>query len=200
MILFIAERHLILLTIFESHHTALSKSLSDPINVAWLLREECMITREVVNGVESASPTIPKQREVLLAAVKGAIQTEPNHLQIFATTLNRLPTTSNLSLASAIQVDIGKRIIGLVCSLVTHIYPLDKYFPLPEVGVTSKAPLSISPLIPSPSISPPISPPSVSSPVLSPTPAPSVLSLSQVPITSSGKSKIVAIDYKNHYC
>lgn len=86
---------------------------------------------------------------------------------------------------------------------------LDKYFPLPEVGITSNtdesnAPPSISPLIPSPSISPPILPPSVPSPVLSPTPAPSmspsVLSPSQVPITSSGKSKIVAVDYKNHYC
>ena len=71
-----------------------------------------MITREVVNGVESASPSIPKQREVLLAAVKGAIQTEPMHLQRFATTLSRLHTTSNLSLAGAIQVDIGKRIIA----------------------------------------------------------------------------------------
>ena len=69
-----------------------------------------MITREVVNGVESASPSIPKQREVLLAAIKGAIQTEPNHLQRFATALSRLPT--NLSLAGAIQVDIGKRIIA----------------------------------------------------------------------------------------
>lgn len=210
MILFIAERHLILLTIFESHHNALSESLSDPINVVWLLHGERMITREVVNGVESASPSIPKQREVLLAAIKGVIQTEPNHLQRFAIALSRLPTTSNLSLGSAIQVDIGKRIISLVYSLVTHIYPLDKYFPLPKVGVTSntdesKIPSpSISPLIPPPSISPPISPPSVPSPVLSPTPAPSmspsVLSPSQVPIKSSGKSKIVAIDYKNHYC
>ena len=71
-----------------------------------------MITREVVNEVESASPSIPTQREVLLAAIKEVIQTEPNHLQRFATTLSRLPTTSNLSLASAIQVDIGKRIIA----------------------------------------------------------------------------------------
>ena len=110
MILFIAERHLILLAIFEIHHTALSESLSDPINVAWLLHGELVITREVVNGVESASPSIPKQREVLLAAIKGAIQTDPNHLQRFATALSRLHTTSNLNLASAIQVDIGKRI------------------------------------------------------------------------------------------
>ena len=71
-----------------------------------------MITREVVNGVESASPSIPKQREVLLAAIKGAIQTEPMHLQRFATALSKFATTSNLSLASAIQVDIGKRIIA----------------------------------------------------------------------------------------
>lgn len=114
LILFIAELHpLIFLNIFESHHTALSKSLSDPINVAWLLYgEERMITREVVNGVESASPSIPKQREVLLAAIKGAIQTEPIHLQRFATALSRLPTTNNLSLGSTIQVDIGKRIIA----------------------------------------------------------------------------------------
>ena len=113
MILFIAERPLILLNIFESHHTALSESLSDPINVVWLLHgEQRMITREVVNGVESASPSIPKQREVLLAAIKGAIQTEPIHLQRFATTLSRLPTTCNLSLGSAIQVAIGKRIIA----------------------------------------------------------------------------------------
>ena len=112
MILFIAERHLILLTIFENHHDALSESLSDPINVAWLLHGERMITREVVNGVESGSPSIPKQREVLLAAIKEVLKTEPNHLQRFATALNKFATTCNLSLASAIQVDIGKRIIA----------------------------------------------------------------------------------------
>ena len=112
MILFIAECHLIFLTIFESHHNALSESLSDPINVAWLLHEERVITREVVNGVESASPSIPKQREVLLAAIKEVIQYEPAHLQRFTTALRRLPTTCNLSLASAIQIDIGKRIIA----------------------------------------------------------------------------------------
>ena len=147
-----------------------------------------MITREVVNGVESASPSIPKQCEVLLAAIKEVIQTEPNHLQRFATTLSKFATTSNLSLASAIQVDIGKRIIG--CSLVRYTL-LDKYFPL-EVGITSNTnepPPSTSPLIPLPNIPPPSIPlPSISPvSVLSPIPAPSILSPSQMSITSSGK-------------
>ena len=96
-----------MINIFESHYTALSESLSDPINVAWLLYgPERVITREVVTRVESARP-IPKQREVLLAAIKAAIQAEPNHLQTFAAALCKL-STSNIKLGRAIQVDIGK--------------------------------------------------------------------------------------------
>ena len=98
---------------------------------------------------------------------------------------------------------------------------LDKYFPPPEVRITSNTdepPPSTSPLTPSPSISPfpstsppSISPPSISSLIPSPSisspiaslsvlPASSALPLSQMPTASSGKSAIIAVDYEYHPC
>ena len=84
----------------------MSDSLSDPVNTAWLLYQERMITREVVTRVESASPSIPKQREVLLTAVKEAVLSESNNLQLFACVLCKL--SNNVRLGQAIHNDIGK--------------------------------------------------------------------------------------------
>ena len=43
-----------------------SHSLCDSVNVIRMLYGERVITWQVVTSVESASPSIPKQREVLL--------------------------------------------------------------------------------------------------------------------------------------
>ena len=105
---FIERPHIFVVTIFNNHHSLLLRSLSDPINVAWLLYEEHVIARESVTSVESASPSVSKQREVLLTAVKEVIQAKPNHLQTFATALCKSPTHTNAYLGQAIQDDYSK--------------------------------------------------------------------------------------------
>ena len=63
----------------------------------------------MVTRVESASPSVPNQREVLLTAVSEAIQTEPNRLQMFAVVLCRMSaSTNNVHLGQAILNDFGK--------------------------------------------------------------------------------------------
>ena len=55
--------------------------------------------------VESASPSVPNQREALLTAVKEAVQNSKS-LQTFATVVCKVSTNEQLGLA--IQKDIGK--------------------------------------------------------------------------------------------
>uniref|UniRef100_A0A1X7SRK2 Death domain-containing protein n=2 Tax=Amphimedon queenslandica TaxID=400682 RepID=A0A1X7SRK2_AMPQE len=55
--------------IFNTHRPLLSQSLSDPVSVAIMLQREGVITGQVLASVESASPSVPNQREVLLAAI-----------------------------------------------------------------------------------------------------------------------------------
>ena len=102
---FIIEYH-ILINIFNNRHTVLSQSLCDSVGIAWLLYAERMLTQEAVSRVVSASPSIPNQREALLAAVKEVVQTDPNSLHTFANVLCTIST--NVSLGQTILDDISK--------------------------------------------------------------------------------------------
>ena len=62
--------------IFNTHRPLLSQSLSDPVSVAIMLQREGVITGEALASVASASPSVPNQREVLLAAIIVAIHSK----------------------------------------------------------------------------------------------------------------------------
>ena len=94
------------LDIFNTHHRLLSQSLSDPVSVARLLNGEGVITGQVMASVESASPSVPNQREVLLAAIIVAIQSKYSSLQTFASVLCKF--TGNVKLGTTIQRDYGE--------------------------------------------------------------------------------------------
>uniref|UniRef100_A0A1X7TX83 Death domain-containing protein n=1 Tax=Amphimedon queenslandica TaxID=400682 RepID=A0A1X7TX83_AMPQE len=89
--------------IFNTHHPLLSQSLSDPVSVAIMLQREGIITGQVLASVESASPSVPNQREVLLAAIIVAIQSKYSYLQTFASVLCKF--TGNVKLGTVIQRD-----------------------------------------------------------------------------------------------
>ena len=93
------------LDIFNNHHNLLSQSICDPVGVAYMLYGERVIARQVLTGVESASPSVPKQREVLLAAIKEIVWTTYNSLQRFASVLCKF--TGNAKLGKAILSDYG---------------------------------------------------------------------------------------------
>ncbi|XP_019861307.1 PREDICTED: uncharacterized protein LOC109589711 [Amphimedon queenslandica] len=89
--------------IFNTHHPLLSQSLSDPVSVAIMLQREGVITGQVLARVESASPSVPNQREVLLGAIIVAIQSKYSLLQTFASVLCKF--TGNVKLGTVIQRD-----------------------------------------------------------------------------------------------
>ena len=104
---FYIERNTVLaIDIFNTHHPLLSQSLSDPVSVAIMLQREGVITGQVLASVESASPSVPNQREVLLAAIIVAIQSQYSLLQTFASVLCKF--TGNVKLGTAIQRDYGE--------------------------------------------------------------------------------------------
>uniref|UniRef100_A0A1X7TWC5 Death domain-containing protein n=1 Tax=Amphimedon queenslandica TaxID=400682 RepID=A0A1X7TWC5_AMPQE len=90
--------------IFNTHHPLLSQSLSDPVSVAIMLQREGVITGQVLASVESASPSVPNQREVLLAAMREVIQNKYSLLQTFASVLCKF--TGNLG--AVIQRDYDR--------------------------------------------------------------------------------------------
>ena len=94
------------ISIFNTHHPHLSQSLCDPVNVTRMLYGERVITWQVVTSVESASPSIPKQREVLLDAIREVIRFNYNALQTFASVLCKF--TRNAPLGTDIQRDYGE--------------------------------------------------------------------------------------------
>ena len=63
-------------SLYNSYCLLLSQSLSDPVSVAIMLQREGVITGQVLASVESARPSVPNQREVLLAAIREAIQSK----------------------------------------------------------------------------------------------------------------------------
>ena len=94
--------------IFNTHRPVLSQSLSDPIGVAIMLQREGVITGQVLASVESASPSVPNQREVLLAAIIVAIHSQYSLLQTFASVLCKFD--GNEELGTVIQRDYGELI------------------------------------------------------------------------------------------
>ena len=93
-------------SIFNTHLPLLSQSLCDPVNVTRMLYGERVITWQVVTSVESASPSIPKQREVLLDAIREVIRFNYITLQTFASVLCKF--TRNVPLGTDIQRDYGE--------------------------------------------------------------------------------------------
>uniref|UniRef100_A0A1X7TCQ3 Death domain-containing protein n=1 Tax=Amphimedon queenslandica TaxID=400682 RepID=A0A1X7TCQ3_AMPQE len=91
------------LDIFNTHRPFLSQSLSDPVSVAIMLQREGVITGQVLASVESASPSVPNQREVLLAAIIVAIESKYSLLQTFASVLCKF--TGNVKVGTVIQRD-----------------------------------------------------------------------------------------------
>uniref|UniRef100_A0A1X7T258 SH3 domain-containing protein n=1 Tax=Amphimedon queenslandica TaxID=400682 RepID=A0A1X7T258_AMPQE len=89
--------------VFNNHHPLLSQSLSNPVSVAIMLQREGVITGQVLARVESASPSVPNQREVLLAAIIVAIESKYSLLQTFASVLCKF--TGNIKLGTVIQKD-----------------------------------------------------------------------------------------------
>ena len=106
MSLFPIEHALTAISIFNAHCPLLSQSLCDPVNVTRMLYGERIITWQAVTSVESASPSIPKQREVLLDAIREVIRFNYNTLQTFASVLCKF--TRNAPLGTAIQRDYGE--------------------------------------------------------------------------------------------
>uniref|UniRef100_A0A1X7SRL0 Uncharacterized protein n=1 Tax=Amphimedon queenslandica TaxID=400682 RepID=A0A1X7SRL0_AMPQE len=102
------KRNTVLATqIFNTHHPLLSQSLSDPVSVAIMLEREGVITGQVLASVESASPSVPNQREVLLAAIIVAIESKYSLLQTFASVLCKF--TGNVELGTVIQRDYDEQ-------------------------------------------------------------------------------------------
>ncbi|XP_019860339.1 PREDICTED: uncharacterized protein LOC109588638 [Amphimedon queenslandica] len=91
--------------IFNKHLPLLSKSLSDPVNVARLLYGEHVITQLKLHSVEDDSLSLSNKRQVLLAAVKDAIQADHVALQKFSIVLCHL--TRNVKLGESILTDYG---------------------------------------------------------------------------------------------
>ena len=93
-------------SIFNKHLPLLSKSLSDPVNVARLLYGERVIAQQKLNSVEDGGLSLSDKRKVLLAAVKDAIQADHAALQKFSIVLCHL--TRNVKLGESILKDYGK--------------------------------------------------------------------------------------------
>ena len=123
MCVFYIECTVLAIDIFNTHHPLLSQSLSDPVSVAIMLQREGVITGQVLASVVLASPSVPNQREVLLAAIIVAIQSQYSLLQTFASVLCKF--TGNVKLGTAIQRDYGNQDIKYywynMCNMVDII-------------------------------------------------------------------------------
>ena len=94
------------LRIFDKHHSLLSESLSDPVSVARLLNAEHVISTQVVNRIEAESVSTLNQRQILLSALREAIQANHTSLQSFAIVL--LKVTGNVQLGQVIFSNYGE--------------------------------------------------------------------------------------------
>ena len=93
------ERAVAAISIFNAHQPHLSQSLCDPVNVTRMLYREGVIEQQVVTSVESASPFIPKQRKVLLDAIREVIRLNYDALQTFASVLCKFTDSAQLGVA-----------------------------------------------------------------------------------------------------
>ena len=98
------------LSLYNSYDPLLSQSLSDPISVARLLYGEHVIAGSVLSDVESASSSLPKQREVLLSAIREAVQSRHSTLRKFASVLCKF--TDHVQIGGAILRDYRKYMIS----------------------------------------------------------------------------------------
>ena len=81
---FIERPQVLAVSIFDKHHSVLSESLSDPINVARLLYADAVISQQLLSNVEADDLYLAGQRQVLLNAIREAVKTNHIHLQTFA--------------------------------------------------------------------------------------------------------------------
>ena len=90
------------------HYATLSKSLHDPISVGWLLCEQdpTIISEETLTSTESIRKCESERRVVLLRAVRCAVRSSSNNLEVFVSVL--LKFSENVSLAKAILNDYSK--------------------------------------------------------------------------------------------
>ena len=123
------ERKAKAIDIFNTHRPLLSQSLSDPVSVAIILQREGVITGQVLASVESASPSVPNQREVLLAAIIVAIDSKYSLLQTFASVLCKF--TGNVKLGTVIQRDYGELKYRIIFSFISVLI-LDTQFSTDE--------------------------------------------------------------------
>ena len=114
------ERKAKAIDIFNTYRPLLSLSLSDPVSVAIMLQREGVITGQVLASVESASPSVPNQREVLLAAIIAAIQSKYSLLQTFASVLCKF--TGNVRLGTFIQRDYGELKYRIIVSFISVLF------------------------------------------------------------------------------
>ncbi|XP_019856701.1 PREDICTED: putative leucine-rich repeat-containing protein DDB_G0290503 isoform X1 [Amphimedon queenslandica] len=89
--------------ILNKHFTTLSKSLSDPVHVARLLYGEQVISQQKLNDVEDDNLSLSDKRQILLSAVKDAVQANHVSLQKFFVVLCHL--TRNVKLGESILRD-----------------------------------------------------------------------------------------------
>ena len=103
---FIERSQVLAVSIFDKHHSVLSESLSDPINVARLLYENKVISQQLLSKVEADDLSLAGQRQILLNAIKEAVKTNHIHLQTFAIVLGKF--RHNAKLGDDILKDYGK--------------------------------------------------------------------------------------------
>ena len=92
--------------IFDRHHPVLFESLSDPVNVAWLLYADAVISQQLLSSVEANDLSLAGQRQVLLNAIREAVKANHVHLQTFAIVLGKFK--HNAKLGDDILKDYGK--------------------------------------------------------------------------------------------
>ena len=90
-----------------------------------MLNGEGVITGQVLASVESASPSVPNQREVLLAAIMVAIHSKYSLLQTFASVLCKF--TGNVKLGTVIQRDYGESITFHIIAMILFCF-IDQSF------------------------------------------------------------------------
>ena len=94
--------------VLRCHYGTLSKSLHDPISVGWLLCEQdpMIISEETLTSVEFIRKYESERRVVLLRAVRCAVRSNSNNLDVFVNVL--LKFSENVLVAKAILNDYSK--------------------------------------------------------------------------------------------
>lgn len=112
------------ISIFDDHHHFLAQSLSDPVNVAFMLHREGILTKNGLNHVEAVGLSPSNRCNALLTAMREAVLSMYSALKTFAHVL--ITSTENEQLGKDIHRHYGKS-IPLKCRLL--FYFLEKIFP-----------------------------------------------------------------------